>query len=48
MCVASLAYLIILGSRYKVIVWAYPHSFHCVEKVGPSEPESTSLSYGEC
>ena len=25
MCATSLAHLIILGSRYRVIIWAYPH-----------------------
>ena len=46
MCVASLAYLIIFGGKSRVVIWAYPHPFHSVEKVGSSEPKITSLSYG--
>ena len=46
-CAASLAPLIIFGSRSRVVIWAYPHPFHSMEKVGPMKPKITSLSYGE-
>lgn len=47
MCVASFAHLIIFGSIFMVVIWAYPHPFPWVEKVGPSEPNITFLSYGK-
>ena len=45
MCAASLAHLVIFGSRSRVILWAYPHPFYLVEKVGPSEPNITCLFF---
>ena len=44
MYVASIAHLIILGSRPRVVIWALPHPFQLVENDGPSEPETIFLS----